>query len=328
VSACERTSVEYKHAGEPGKCAKESERVCRLIPTNIRVHRFAESVSVNKFVNFGCARSLQRVATAYGRTDRQVRRGPTVAVGYIVKPPEPIYPTSTVLFYARQMPKKKATSKRKAKQRDEEETLEAAPAESPAPSARRSTRSTIHLDDDGPSVTPRSKQVELVESDKTDSAHPFAEKINWYAVCADERKGVVIEASAFRCSPPRKQPKPSPASPSAYMHVLALSVQATTSLCLSSPSPLQVRVRGAWRPASEAAATVAAATTTTAAAEVRMCRGGGGCCACARAADGGGDRGRRCRRRDSSSSSSSVGSGQWSVCVRSRRARDARVTRE
>ena len=174
VSACERTSVEYKHAGEPGKCAKESERVCRLIPTNIRVHRFAESVSVNKFVNFGCARSLQRVATAYGRTDRQVRRGPTVAVGYIVKPPEPIYPTSTVLFYARQMPKKKATSKRKAKQRDEEETLEAAPAESPAPSARRSTRSTIHLDDDGPSVTPRSKQVELVESDKTDSAHPFA----------------------------------------------------------------------------------------------------------------------------------------------------------
>ena len=42
-----------------------------------------------------------------------------------------------------------------------------------------------------------------------------------------------------------------------------------------SPPPLQVRVRGARRPASEAAATVAAATTTTAAAEVRMCRGGG-----------------------------------------------------
>ena len=37
VSACERTSVEYKHAGEPGKCAKESERVCRLILSNIRV---------------------------------------------------------------------------------------------------------------------------------------------------------------------------------------------------------------------------------------------------------------------------------------------------
>ena len=157
-----------------------------------------------------------------------------------MKPPEPIYPTSTVLFYARQMPKKKATSKRKAKQRDEEETLEAAPAESPAPSARRSTRSTIHLGDDGPSVTPRSKQVELVESDKTDSAHPFAEKINWYAVCADERKGVVIEASAFRCSPPRKQPKPSPVSPSAYMHVLSLSVQATTSL---SASPLSLLSR-------------------------------------------------------------------------------------
>ena len=32
-----------------------------------------------------------------------------------------------------------------------------------------------------------------------------------------------------------------------------------------------------------------------------------------------------CRRRDSLSLSSSVVSGQWSVCVRSRRARDARV---
>ena len=51
--------------------------------------------------------------------------------------------------------------------------------------------------------------------------------------------------------------------------------------------------------------------------------GRGGCCACARADDGGGDRRRRCRRRDSSSSSSSVVSGQWSVRVRSRRARDA-----
>ena len=99
-------------------------------------------------------------------------------------------------------------------------------------------------------------------------------------------------------------------------------------LPLLSLSTLQVRVRGARRPASEAAATVAAATTPAAAAEARMCRGGG-CCACARAADGGGDRRRRCRRRDSSSSSSSsVVSGQWSVCVRSRRARDARVTRE
>ena len=106
------------------------------------------------------------------------------------------------------MPKAKAASKRKAKQRDEEETLEAAPAESPARSASRATRSTAHLDDGGPSVTPRSEQVELVESDKTDSAHPFAEKINWYAVCADERKGVVIEASAFRCSPPASNPNP------------------------------------------------------------------------------------------------------------------------
>ena len=36
-----------------------------------------------------------------------------------------------------------------------------------------------------------------MESDKTDSAHPFAEKIiNWCAVCAaaDERKGAIIEA--------------------------------------------------------------------------------------------------------------------------------------
>ena len=84
--------------------------------------------------------------------------------------------------------------RRAMQQRDEEETLEAGPAESPARSASRATRSTVHLDDGGPSVTPRSEQVELVESDKTDSAHPFAEKINWYAVCADERKGVVIEA--------------------------------------------------------------------------------------------------------------------------------------
>ena len=45
------------------------------------------------------------------------------------------------------MPKAKAASKRKAKQRDEEETLEAAPAESPARSASRATRSTVHLDD-------------------------------------------------------------------------------------------------------------------------------------------------------------------------------------
>ena len=37
VSACERTSVQYKHAGELGKCAKESERICRLILSNIRV---------------------------------------------------------------------------------------------------------------------------------------------------------------------------------------------------------------------------------------------------------------------------------------------------
>ena len=37
VSACERASVEYKHAGEPGKCAKEPERVCKLILSNIRV---------------------------------------------------------------------------------------------------------------------------------------------------------------------------------------------------------------------------------------------------------------------------------------------------
>ena len=44
-------------------------------------------------------------------------------------------------------------------------------------------------------------------------AHPFAEKINWYAVCADERKGVVIEASAFRCSPPASNPNPPPPLP-------------------------------------------------------------------------------------------------------------------
>ena len=56
------------------------------------------------------------------------------------------------------------TSKRKAKQRDEEETLEAAPAETPAP-VGRSTRSTVHIDDDGPSVTPRSEHVDLVESE-------------------------------------------------------------------------------------------------------------------------------------------------------------------
>ena len=37
VSACERTSVEYEHAGELGKCAKEPERICRLILSNIRV---------------------------------------------------------------------------------------------------------------------------------------------------------------------------------------------------------------------------------------------------------------------------------------------------
>ena len=98
------------------------------------------------------------MATAYGHADRQVRRVPAIAVGYILKPRELTYLTSTALFYTPQMPKKKATSK----QRDEEETLEAAPAESPAPSARRSARSTIHLDDDGPSVTPRSEQVELV----------------------------------------------------------------------------------------------------------------------------------------------------------------------
>ena len=73
---------------------------------------------------------------------------------------------------------------------------------------------------------------------------------------------------------------------------------------LPSPPPLQVRVRGARRPVSEAAAaaTEAAATTTTTAAEVRICLGGG-CCACVRADDGGGDWRRRCRpsrRRDSS----------------------------
>ena len=48
------------------------------------------------------------------------------------------------------------------------------------------------------------------------------------------------------------------------LHACADTVRATTSsLSLSSPSPLQVRVRGARRPASEAAATTAAATTTT-----------------------------------------------------------------
>ena len=119
------------------------------------------------------------------------------------------------------------------------EPLEAAPAESPAPSARRSTRSTIHLDDDGPSVTPRSKQVELVESDKTDSAHPFAEKINWYAVCADERKGAVIEASAFRCSPPASNPNPPPPLP-------LPTCMCWHCLCkrrLPSPSPLPLLSR-------------------------------------------------------------------------------------
>ena len=55
------------------------------------------------------------------------------------------------------------------------------------------------------------------------------------------------------------------------LHACAGTVRATTtSLSLSSPSPLQVRVRGARRPASEVAATaVVATTTTTTAAEVR-----------------------------------------------------------
>ena len=188
--------------------------------------------------NFWVRSSSPARGDCIGRADRQVRRGPTVAVGYILKPRELIYPTSTVLFYAPQMPKKKATSKRKAKQRDEEETLEAAPAESPAPSARRSTRSTIHLDDDGPSVTPRSEQVELVESDKTDSAHPLAEKLNWCAVCADERKGAFIEASAFRCSPPPAQAIQTLPRLSLCLHACAGTVFASDDfplLSLSSP---------------------------------------------------------------------------------------------
>ena len=102
-------------------------------------------MSVNKFV---------RMAPACGDCIRP-RRSPGASSAHsrcrisILKPRELIYPTSTVLFYTPQMPNKKATSKRKAKQRDEDETLAAAPAESPAPSARRSARSTIHLDDDG-----------------------------------------------------------------------------------------------------------------------------------------------------------------------------------
>ena len=93
-------------------------------------------------------------------------------------------------------------------------------------------------------------------------------------------------------------------------------------LSLSSP----LRVRGARRPASEAAATAVAATTTTTTmtAEVSV---GVGVSTRARqtaAATGGGVDVATCRRRHKWS----VVSGQWSVCVRSRRARDARVTRE
>ena len=111
------------------------------------------------------------------------------------------------------------------------------------------------------------------------SAHPFAEKINWYAVCADERKGFVIEASAFRCSPPASNPNPPPPLP-------LPTCMCWHCLCkrrLPSPSPLPLlsryeyeergvrhrRRRRRRRLRSECAG------------------GGGGCCACARAADGG-----------------------------------------
>ena len=97
-------------------------------------------------------------------------------------------------------------------------------------------------------------------------------------------------ASAFRCCPPQATPT-----------LPRLSVCLHTCMCyyclcersLPSPPPLQVRVRGARCPVSEAAAatTEAAATTTTTAAEVRICLGGGVAHACARttaAATGGG----------------------------------------
>ena len=159
-----------------------------------------------------------------------------------------------------------------------------------------------------------------MESDRTDSAHPFAEKINWYAVCTDERKGVVIEASAFRCSPPQAtQTLP---HLSLCLHACAETVSASGDfplplISLSSPG---TSTRSAAS-GSEAAATVAAATT--AAAECAG-RGGGVAHACARptaAATGGGgvDVATRRRRRRR----------QWSVvsgvfaCVR-----DARVMRE
>ena len=130
----------------------------------------------------------------------------------------------------------------------------------------------------------------------------------------------------FGAAPPPKQPKPFPASPSADMHVLKLS--ASCERFPLSPPPLQVRVRGARRPASAtsaSAAATAAATTTTAEVSVGV--------GVARArADG-------AWRPAAAVSTSrlvvvvvsgqwSVVSGQWSVCVRSRRARDARVTRE
>ena len=75
----------------------------------------------------------------------------------------------------------------------------------------------------------------------------------------------------FSAAPP-KQPKPSPASPSADMHVLTLP--ASCERFPLSP-PLQVRVREARRPATEAAAaeTAVAATTTTTEVRTGVCGG-------------------------------------------------------
>ena len=78
----------------------------------------------------------------------------------------------------------------------------------------------------------------------------------------------------FGAAPPQAAQTLAPASPSADMHVLTMS--ASCERFPLSP-PLQVRVRGARRPASDAAAaeTAVAATTTTTAAEVRTCVCGG-----------------------------------------------------
>ena len=66
----------------------------------------------------------------------------------------------------------------------------------------------------------------------------------------------------FGAPPPASNPTPPPPLPLPTCMCWHCASDDDFHL-LSSPSPLQVRVRGARRPASEAAATTAAATTTT-----------------------------------------------------------------